>query len=202
MWGAYAKRITKRMKPTISRYIDRLGRYWTLDNKCYLHTVVILLQCVYYPQPLCNSLLKWGEVGIYIYSLIYKKGKKTSFSPIMWHRYAKRTIISLCPSSSRCKEVRGQPQRDRGRILGTMRTCEEIERRTHARRASKLGPFVRWWTQDGKLGITIQETPLESGRRTNLLYFTYSYCILSRVWKLATSVLVSRHYKHSFLFLC
>jgi len=38
-------------------------RYWTSDNTCYFHTVVILLQCVYYPQPLCNSLLKRGEVG-------------------------------------------------------------------------------------------------------------------------------------------
>jgi len=108
--------------------------------------------------------------------------------------------MSLCPSSSRCKEVRGQPQRDRGRILGTMCTCEEIERGTHARRASKLGPFERWWTQDGKLGITIQDPPLESGRRTNLLYFTYSYCILSRVWKLAISLLVLCHYEHLFLF--
>jgi len=30
--------------------------------------------------------------------------------------------------------------------------------------------------------------------------FTYSYCILSCVWKLATSLLVLRHYKHLFLF--
>jgi len=133
-------------------------------------------------------------------SLMYKKEKKTSSSPIMWHRYAKRTIRWLCPSSSRCKEVRGQPQRDRGRKLGTMCTCEEIERGTHACRASKLRPVERWWTQDGKLGITIQGPPPESGRRTHLLHFTYSYCILSRVWKLATSLLVLRHYEHVFLF--
>jgi len=31
----------------------------------------------------------------------------------------------------------------------------------------------RWWTQDGKLGITIQDPPPESGRRTHLLDFTY-----------------------------
>jgi len=43
----------------------------------------------------------------------------------MWHRYAKRTIGWLCSSSSRCKEVQGQPQRDRGRTLGTMCMCEE-----------------------------------------------------------------------------
>jgi len=127
-------------------------------------------------------------------SLMYKKGKKTSSSLIMWRRYAKRTIGWLCPISSRCKEVRGQPQRDRGRTLGTMCTCEEIVRGTHACRASKLGPVERWWTQDGKLIITIQDLHPESGRRTHLLYFTYSYCILSCVWKLATSLLVLRHY--------
>ena len=72
---------------------------------------------------------------------------------------------------------------DRGRTSGTvtMCTCEEIERGTHAHRASKLGPVIRWWTQDGKLGITIQDPPPQSGRRTKLLYFTYSCCILPRV---------------------
>ena len=99
-----------------------------------------------------------------------KKEKKTSSSSIMWQGYAKRTIGWLCPSSSRCKEVRGQLQRDRGRTLGTVCTCEEIERGTHACRASQLGPVERWWTQDGKLGITIQNPPPESGRRTHLLY--------------------------------
>jgi len=103
-------------------------------------------------------------------SLIYKKEKKTSSAPIMWHRYAKCTIGWLCPSCSRCKEVQGQLQRDRGRTLGTMCTCEEIERGTNACKATKLGPVERWWTQDGKLGITIQDPPPESGRRTN-------YCI-------------------------
>jgi len=82
-------------------------------------------------------------------SLTYKKEKKTSSSPIMWYRYAKRTIGWLSPSSSRCKDVRGQPQKDRGRTSGTMCTCEEIERGTHAHRASKLGPVERWWTSAG-----------------------------------------------------
>jgi len=67
---------------------------------------------------------------------------------------------------------------------------KEIERGTHACKVSRLGPVKRWWNQDGKLGITIQDSPPESGRRTHLLYFTYSYCTLSRVWKLATSLLV------------
>ena len=118
----------------------------------------------------------------------------------MWHRYAKRIIEWLCLSSSRWKQVRGQLQRDRGRTLGTMCTCEEIERGTHACKASKLGPVERWWPQDGKLGITIQDPPPESGRRTHLLYFTYSYCILSRVWKLSTFLLALRHYEHLFIF--
>ena len=92
-------------------------------------------------------------------SLIYKKEKKTSSSPIMRHRYTKRTIGWFCPSFSRCKEVQGQPQKDRGRTSGTMCTCEEIERATHAHRTSKQGPVELWWTQDGKLGITIQDPP-------------------------------------------
>jgi len=74
------------------------------------------------------------------------------------------------------------------------------ERGTHACKESKLGPVKWWWTQDGKLGITIQGPPPESGRRTHLLYFTYSYCILSRVWKLATSLLVLRYYDIYFCF--
>ena len=48
-------------------------------------------------------------------SLIYKKERTMNSSLIIWHRYAKRTIWWLCPSSRRCKEVRDQPQRDRGR---------------------------------------------------------------------------------------
>jgi len=65
--------------------------------------------------------------------------------------------------------------------IGHNVTCEQTETGTHACKASKLGPVERWWTQDGKLGIRIQDPPPESGRRTHLLYFTYSYCILSRV---------------------
>jgi len=81
-----------------------------------------------------------------------------------------------------------------------MCTYGEIERGTHACRASKLGPVERWWTQDVKLGFTIQDPPPESGRRTHLLYFTHSYCILSHVWKLATSLLVLRYYEDLLLF--
>ena len=41
------------------------------------------------------------------------------------------------------------------------------------------------------------ELLMVAGRRTHLLYFTYSYCILSRVWILATSLLILRHYEKS-----
>jgi len=46
------------------------------------------------------------------------------------------------------------------------------------------------WT-DCKLGIAIQDPPPESGRRTHLLYFTDSYCILSRVWNNFTACFTS-----------
>jgi len=46
----------------------------------------------------------------------------------MWHRCAKRTIGWLCLCSSWCKEVRGQPQRDRGRTSGTI--CTGCAKRT------------------------------------------------------------------------
>jgi len=108
-----------------------------------------------------------------------------------------RVIVSFL---QQVQEGTGPTTEGSRRTLGTMCTCEEIERGTHACKASKLGPVERWWTQDGKLGITIKDHPTESGRRTHLLNFTYSYCILSRVWKLATSLLVLRHNEHLFLF--
>ena len=99
-----------------------------------------------------------------------------------------------------CKEVQGQLQRDRGRILGTMCTCEEIERGTHACKASTLGPVERWWTQDGKLGITIQDPPPESGRQTHLLYLLVriAFCFVSEI--LPLRCLFLRYYENPFLF--
>jgi len=35
-------------------------------------------------------------------------------------------VSEVCPSSSRCKEVQGQPQKDRGRTSGTICTCNEM----------------------------------------------------------------------------
>ena len=74
-----------------------------------------------------------------------------------------------------------------------MCTCEEIEG-THACEASKLGPVERWWTQDGKLGITIQDLPSQSGRRTHFIVFRIciAFCHVS--------MLVLRYYEHLLLF--
>jgi len=106
-------------------------------------------------------------------SSMYKKKQKTSSSPIMWHRYAKCTIGWLCFSFNRCKKIRGQPQRDRGRT-----SCEEIEIGTHAHRASKLGPVERCWTQDDKLGITIQD-PSPRVWKTGTFIVFYSFVLHS-----------------------
>jgi len=86
--------------------------------------------------------------------------------------------------SSRCKEVRGQPQRDRNRISSTICTCEEIERGTHTHSASKLGLVERWWTQDGKLRITIQEPPPRV--RTTDTFIVFYLIVLHSVTYLKT----------------
>jgi len=52
-----------------------------------------------------------------------------------------------------------------------MCTCEEIERGTYACKASKLGPVERWWTQDGKLGLTIQDSPPEVWNTDTFIVF-------------------------------
>jgi len=66
-------------------------------------------------------------------------------------------------------------------IEGTMCTCEEIERETHACKASKLGPVGRWWTQDGKMGITTLEPPksLEDGQIYCILLIRIAFCHMS-----------------------
>jgi len=81
-----------------------------------------------------------------------------------------------------------------------MRTCEEIERGTHACKASTLGPVERWWTQDGKLGITIQETPPESedGHIYFILLTRIAFCHMSE--NLPLRCLFLRYYAHLFLF--
>ena len=47
----------------------------------------------------------------------------------------------------------------------------EIERGTHACKASKLGPAERWWTQDGNLGITIQDPPPKVRKTDTFIVF-------------------------------
>jgi len=67
---------------------------------------------------------------------------------------------------------------------------------THAHRASKLGPVERLWTQDGKLGITIQEPPrVRKTERFIVIYLFVLYyvtcqksCHSTSLW---TSVAVS-----------
>ena len=86
--------------------------------------------------------------------------------------------------------MRGQPQRDGGRILGTMCTCEDIEKGTHAYRASKLGLVDRKWTQNCKLGIPIQETPPSVWKTDTFIVF-YLFVLHSvTCLKLATLLLV------------
>jgi len=76
-----------------------------------------------------------------------------------------------------------------------MCTCEEIERGTHAYRA----PVERWWTQDGKLGITIQDPPPDFRRRTHLLLYLFVLFSVAFL-KICHSLLVLHRYEHLFLF--
>jgi len=65
--------------------------------------------------------------------------------------------------------------------LDTMCTYEEIETRTQACKASNLTPVERWWTQDGKLGITIQGPPQspEDGHIYCILLIRIAFCHVS-----------------------
>jgi len=60
-----------------------------------------------------------------------------------------------------------------------------------------LSRFTLWWVTADWLWMANwaagNHNPQKFGRRTHLLYFTYSYYILSRVRKLVTSLLVLRH---------
>ena len=83
-----------------------------------------------------------------------------------------------------------------------MCTCEEIERGKQAFKASKLGPVERWWPQDGKAAITIQDPPPESGRRTHLLYLLIrnAFCLVSRNLPIRCLFYVTMNFEHLFLF--
>jgi len=75
-----------------------------------------------------------------------------------------------------------------------------MERGTHAHRASKLGPVERWWTQDGKLGITIQDLPQSPEDRhiCYVLLVRIAFCHMSK--NLPIHCLFLFHYVHLFLF--
>ena len=101
-----------------------------------------------------------------IKKLDVNEGRKDKLFADRVHRYAKRTIGWFCPSTSKCKDLWGQQQRDRGRALCTMCTCNKMWRGAHAHRASKLGlsndtgiRMVNWEPQS--------KTPLKSRRRTH-----------------------------------
>jgi len=88
----------------------------------------------------------------------------------------------LRPSSSRCKDLRGEPQRDPGRTLGTMCTCKVMERGTHAHRASKLGPLNGSGIRTGKWEPRFKTPPQspENGHTYCILLIRIVFCHLSR----------------------
>jgi len=116
-----------------------------------------------------------GNCGSVVESDFYTKLKKLDIQEGKKDKLFADHVTQVCEAYNRVivsflQQVQGgtRPTTEgRGRTLGTMCTCEEIERGTHACKASKLGPVERWWTQDGELGITIQDPPPESGRRTH-----------------------------------
>jgi len=130
-----------------------------------------------------------GNRGSVVESDLYTKLKKLDIQEGKKDKLFADHVTQVCEAHNRVivsflQQVQGgtRPTTERSREnIGTMCTCEEIERGTHACKASKLGPVEQCWTQDGKPGITIQDPRPESGRQTHLLYFTFSYCILSRV---------------------
>ena len=65
-------------------------------------------------------------------------------------------ILSFLPQPGRCKDLQGQPPRDRGRTLGTTCTCKEEHTLTERQ---SWGPSNDSGHEIGKLGITIQDPP-------------------------------------------
>jgi len=87
----------------------------------------------------CRSVVE-SDFYTKIKKLDVKEGKRHKlFSNYVLQVYKAHNQVRMCASSSRSKEVRGQPQRDRGRTSGTICTCREIKRGTLAYKASKLG---------------------------------------------------------------
>jgi len=129
-----------------------------------------------------------GNHGSVIESDFYtklKKARNSNSSPIFRHRYAKRVIVSLLQSSdcvlasagARSYEAnhRGIEAEHRAQCA-CVRRCREEHTFTERQSWGLLNQcrlrMVNWESQS--------KTLQESGRRL-LLYFTYSYCSLSRV---------------------
>ena len=131
--------------------------------------------------------------------MLRRNGNSYGCPPLHGMRSAQSGDCVLSPAGGRRYEA-NHSGIEPGRILGKMCTCEEIARGTHACRASKLGPVERWWTQDGKLGITIQD-PTPRVRKTDT-FIVFCLFVLHSVTclKTCTSLLVLRHYEHLFLF--
>jgi len=92
-----------------------------------------------------------GNRGSVVESDFHTKLKKLDVHEGKQNKLFADHVTQVCEVHNRVivsflQQVQGgadQPQRDRGRPLGTMCTCEEIERETHAHTASKLGPVER-----------------------------------------------------------
>ena len=117
-----------------------------------------------------------GNRGSVVESDFYTKLKKLDIQEGKKDKLFASHVTQVCEAhnlviGSCLQQVQGgtRPTTEGSREnMGTMCTCEEIEKGTHAFRVSKLGPVKRYRTQDGKLGITIQNSPPESGRRNYL----------------------------------
>jgi len=103
-----------------------------------------------------------GNRGSVVESTFYPKLKKLDVQEGKKVKLFADHVTQVCKAHDRMivsflqqvEEVRGQPQsRDRGRTLGTMCTCEEIERGTHACRASKLRPVEQWYACSSALPL-------------------------------------------------
>jgi len=95
-----------------------------------------------------------GNHGPVVESDFYTKLKKLDIQEGKKDKLFADHVTQVCKAHNRVivsflQQVQGGTRpttEDRGRILGTICRCEEIERRTHACKASKPGPVERWWT--------------------------------------------------------
>ena len=125
-----------------------------------------------------------GNRGSVVESDFYTKLKNFDVQEGKKDKFFANHVTQVCEAHNRVivsflQQVQGgtRPTTEGwGRTLGTMCTCEEIKRGTHACRASKLGPVERWWTQDSKLGIT---RPPPRVRKTDTFIVFYLFVLHS-----------------------